>query len=302
MDKRISNPEQIAYVKRLTLCGGKEDGLRIIEVDTGRIRFWLNESKALDIARLWHDGKNIGFLSKNGLTKREISFSKRFEGGMLYTCGLDSVGGRDGFETHGSLHNIPALVKRAECDGKKIVVEAEICDTELFGKNLKVIRRVSCDVLGESICVEDTLENVGTKDENYCLLYHVNVGYPMLSEGTTINTPAKKIVPRTEYAEKCLEERSVFLPPKDNEEERCYFLSLEEPKVTVKSELLSKELILTYSGDTLPHFVQWNSNASHDYALGIEPSTTMLDERFEYKKLSPNEEVRFFVNVEVKNI
>lgn len=301
MDKRISNLEQVAYIKRMTLCGGKEDGLKIIEVDTGRIRFWLNESKALDISRLWHDGKNIGFLSKNGLTKREVPFAKRFEGGMLYTCGLDAVGGIEGFETHGSLHNIPALITRAEITGDDIVIEGIVADSELFGKDIVLRRKVTCKILGERVRVEDVLQNVGTKDENYCLLYHINVGYPMLDEGVSIDMDAKNVLPRTEYANKRAAERCEFLAPKDNEEERCYFIDMNEAKVVLSNRKIEKQLTLTYSKETLPHFVQWNSNASHDYALGIEPSTTMLDDRFAYKTLSANDSISFFVNIEVKN-
>ncbi len=301
MDKRISNFSQVASINRFVLSGGKEDGLKIIEVDTGRIRFWLNESKALDISRFWHDGKNIGFLSKNGLTKREVPFQKRFEGGMLYTCGLDFVGGKEGFETHGTIHNIPAKVVKCEIDEEKIIVEGIVEDTELFGKNLVLKRRITCDVLGEKVNVEDVLKNKGTADENYCLLYHINVGYPMLDENVRIETDAISVLPRTEYAKERIDERSVFLAPKDNEEECCYFLDMKTPKVVVKNDKLGETLEMTYSKDSLPCFVQWNSNASFDYALGIEPSTTNLDEYFCYKTLCTNNSERFFVSIEVKN-
>ena len=72
MNGKISHLSQRAYVRRYTLNGGKEDGLKVIEVDNGIIRFLLNESKALDIMQLWHEGVNVSFVSKNGFTKRDV--------------------------------------------------------------------------------------------------------------------------------------------------------------------------------------------------------------------------------------
>ena len=64
MNAKISNLEQIAYARRYTLNGGKEDGLKVIEVNNGNIRFMLNESKALDVMQMWHKGTNLSFISK----------------------------------------------------------------------------------------------------------------------------------------------------------------------------------------------------------------------------------------------
>ena len=52
-----------------------------------------------------------------------------------------------------------------------------------------------------------------------------------------------------------------------------------------------------YSGDTLPCFVEWKSMASGDYALGLEPCTTELDNRFAYKTIEVGEEIKFFVKI-----
>ena len=300
MDGRISNLSQIAYVKRYVFSGGKEDGIRAIEVNNGVLRFVLNESKALDIMQLWHKGENVSFISKNGFTKRETPFSGRFEGGMLYTVGLDSAGGRQGFETHGSFHLIPAEVISCFCDEKKIEVVAEINDTALFGKNLKVIRKIKTEVGSETVTIEDELINCGTKNENFCLLYHVNLGYPMLDETAEILFDGAKVTPRTSLAAKEIKNLHSFLKPLYNKEERCYFIENEAPCVTVVNKKTGKTFTLTYSKDTLPKTVLWQSNASGDYALGIEPTTTFLDDKFEYGVIKKGEKITFAVSLTVK--
>ena len=116
MDTRISNLAQIASVRRYTITEGREAGLSVIDCDNGKIRFLVNASKACDIMQLYHEGQNMSFISKNGFVKRELPFDNRFEGGMLYTCGLDNIGAHEGFELHGKLHCTPAEILRAEVD------------------------------------------------------------------------------------------------------------------------------------------------------------------------------------------
>lgn len=291
MDGRISNFAQVASIRRYEMTEGAERGLRVLDCDNGRLRFLLNESKALDVMQLYHMGQNVSFLSKNAFTAREVPFSGRFEGGMLYTCGLDSVGAREGFELHGSHHNTPARVTRAEVNEKGILIEAEVRETALFGKNLLFRRRVFSAVGSETLEITDTLENCGTRAEDYCLLYHVNVGYPMLDEGAELLDDAEEVIPRTPWAAKHLAERRQIGEPVDNEEEMCYFLRLKTPRVTLKNAALGKRFTLEWSGDTLPHFVEWKSMASGDYALGLEPCTTELDERFSYSSIAPGQQV-----------
>ena len=62
---------------------------------------------------------------------------------------------------------------------------------------------------------------------------------------------------------------------------------------------LGRTFTLSYSGETLPCFVQWNSAASGDYALGLEPSTTFLDENFAYRSLAPGGEVEFTLKMQI---
>ena len=147
MDGRISNFAQVASLRRYTMTEGRANGLEVLDCDNGRLRFLLNLSKALDVMQLYHEGQNVSFLSKNAFEGRGIDFLRRFEGGMLYTCGLDSVGGREGYELHGSLHNTPAQILRAECNEDGLVVEAIIRSTALFGKNL-VLRRKLHSAIG----------------------------------------------------------------------------------------------------------------------------------------------------------
>ena len=300
MNGKISNAAQRAYIRRYSFTEGKEAGLKIVEVDNGVLRFLLNESRALDMPQLWHKGENVAFLSKNGLSASPAPFGKRFEGGMLYTCGLDSVGARDGFELHGTLHCLPARVVRTQCDEREISVTAEIEDTEMFGSNLLLRRIVKTELGASHVTVRDTLVNRGDRDETYCLLYHVNLGYPMLDEGCAVTAEEREVVPRTAWAEKRIADRTKFTAAVAGEEERCYFIRHATPCVKVLSPKSGKQFTLTYSQETLPCFVQWCSSASGDYALGLEPSTTYLDDKFRLRKIAAGEAINFEISIDIK--
>jgi len=299
-ENKISNPLQTGYIRRYTLCDGRENGLRVTELDNGTLRVLLNESKGLDIMQVWHKGVNMSFVSKNGFTAGEWPFLNRFEGGMLYTCGLDSIGDREGFEPHGVFHNTPARVTAV--NQEELTVTAEIEATALFGADLVMKRKISLSKTGGKLRLEDTLVNCGTRTENYCLLYHINFGYPMLDEGVEIEAELSDVIPRTPISAEKIGERSRFMPPIDNEEERCYFLKNKGDAVSVTNRKLGVKARICYSKDTLPCLIQWNSPVSKDYALGIEPATSFLDDGFCYRQLAPKENVVFHVSLDFDEV
>jgi len=300
MNKKINNLAQIASVRRYTITDGRAKGLEVIDCDNGKIRFLLNVTKALDVMQLYHEGTNISFLSKNAYTAREINFLNRFEGGMLYTCGLDNAGGRDGYELHGRLHNTPAEVVSAKCDENGIEVVAYVRMTALFGENLVLCRKITSAIGSDSVTLSDTLTNEAYRDEEYCLLYHINAGYPMLDEGAYIKADIESSYARSEFAKANIADMLSISDAVDNQEEQCFYHKLRTPEISLVNEKLGKTFTVSYTGDTLPYFIEWKSMASGDYALGLEPSTTTLDDNFKRNVLGAGESVSFGVTLTVK--
>lgn len=302
MVERISNLEQVASLRRYTLTDGRGKGLDVIDCDNGKLRFLLNVSKACDMMQLYCDGKNMTFISKNGFIKRELPFADRFEGGMIYTCGLDSAGEREGFDEHGSFHNIPAEILRTECSAEGIVVEAVIRDTRMGGKNLVFHRKITSALGSDTVSVEDTLTNEAYQDEDFCLLYHVNIGYPMLDEGARIVADVEGCAPRTPWAEKNMESAYQISAPLPGMEETCYYLKVKKPEVSLVNEKIGKKFTVSYSGDTLPHFLEWKNMTCGDYAVGLEPCNTKLDGLFSYSTIKAGETIAFRVSLRVSEL
>ena len=77
---------------------------------------------------------------------------------------------------------------------------------------------------------------------------------------------------------------------------------MEKPEISVINKKIGKRVKLSYSKETLPYFLEWKSMASGDYALGLEPCTTELDDGFTYKVIKPQESIVFQLKLTVSKI
>ena len=299
MNKKLGNAEQLCSAQRVQVTEGRGNGARQIYVANGKLNFILSESNALDILRLWHEGMNVGFVSKNGLYTAPADFLSSFPAGMLYTCGLDAIGGIEGHPIHGRIHSIPAEIKELKTDEDGVRIVAEIRDTALFGENLVLTRTIETAVGSDEIRLTDRLENRAFRDERYCMLYHVNVGYPIVDAGARIHGRFKSSMPRNAWAQHEAATMLEVEPPKDNFEENCFFHLTEDGTMSVENRKLGKRFTVKSS---LKRFVQWKSRASGDFVIGLEPCTCWLDDKFRYSVLKPGKSVTHTLVLKVENV
>lgn len=299
MKKKIGNPQMICSAERVQITDGRGNGARQIYVANGKLNFVLSESNALDIHRLWHEGVNASFVSKNGLYTGEADFLRNFPCGMLYTCGLDAIGGVEGHRLHGNIHTIPAEIKRLEADEKGVKIVGEIRDAALFGQNLVLTRTIETAAGSDEIKITDKIENRAFRDEKYCLLYHVNIGYPFVDEGAKIEGKFVKSLPRTPWAEKEMKKMLDVEAPEDNLEETCYFHETADGVMSLVNRRLGKKFTVKSS---LRKFVQWKSRASGDYVIGLEPCSSWLDDKLKYSVLKPGKTATFTLVLKAENI
>ncbi len=271
------------------------DNKRCILVQNGTLEVLFNKDNALDIVWVKYKGVNISFLSKNGLNNGTQDFTGNFEGGFLYTCGMDNVSSCvSGKPVHGSLHYKKCdLAYTYEQDGV-LYVCGEVKESALFGKNL-VMKRCFA-VTDRSISIQDTLENQGHLETDYVLLYHVNYGYPFLDECLQMEIPAIKSDSLTEAAEKHKKNMFRITAPIDGDDEHVYYHTLSEGKVRLVNPERKIAVEMLYSVEDFPVTLEWKSMISGDYALGIEPSLTRFD-RFEMKLLKPQEYKTYTIRI-----
>lgn len=301
MNEKINNIEQICSIKKLCFVDGRAKGQNILLVNNGILQFEVLIDKCMDIGQLYHKGTNISFISASGFSSFSGEFDDVYNGGMLYTCGLDTVGGRK-LPIHGKVHNIPATIISCICNQDNIEILGEVYQTSLFGDKLKLTRTIKTSVNSSVIEINDKVTNIGYVDSEYCLLYHTNLGYPMLDEGVEIIAPIIETFSRTRYAKERESTCLLIESPKAYNEECVYFHKLNSGNIKVLNKKLNKVFTMEYDNKKLPHFIEWKSMLSGAYALGIEPATTTLDEDFKKTKIKAQDSQEFSIKIDIKEI
>lgn len=299
MNPKIGNPSQVCAVTRSQIVDGPAQGMRIIDVTNGKLHFVLSESNALDVYRLWHEGVNVGFVSKNGLYSGEGGFMHDFPAGMVYTCGLDAIGGVEGHRPHGRFHTIPATVVEIKADDTGVKIVGEIRVTQLFGENLIVRRTIETAAYSDELTLTDEITNRAFRDEKWVQLYHVNVGYPIVDAGAKISGKFKKSLPRNEWAGKCAGKMLEMESPVDNWQENCFFHETADGQMSITNRKLGKCFTVK---SNLKKFVEWKSRASGDYVVGLEPGTSWLDGHLKYSTLKSGAKAVNRLTLRVENV
>lgn len=294
--RRVGSVQQLACIRPMTYTEGRCAGLRAYEVKNGPLEYKVLADKCLDVGELSYRGINFSFLSKPGLQGRNHYDTRGQEalrsimGGMFFTAGLENICAPctvDGTEypMHGRIRTTPAehLSAGAAWEGEDYVlrISGEMREGELFGENL-VLRRSLETVLGQkSLTLTDEIENQGFRDEPLMLLYHINIGYPLLDEGTRLLAPTRSVTPRDQAASGHEDRWNLMDPPRDNEPEYVFIHDLVWDSkgngvVCVVNDRLKLGLKIQFTGEHLPYFMEWKSTASGDYVLGLEPANSSV--------------------------
>lgn len=288
--RKLGNISQLRFAKEITI-----DDKRCILVQNSELEVLFNVDNALDVTWVKYKGVNVSFLSKNGLNDGARDFVGNFEGGFLYTCGMDNVSGCvSGKPVHGSLHYKRCDLAYAYEKEGVIYVCGEVKESALFGKNLVMKRCFT--VTENSISIADTLENQGFLETEYVLLYHVNYGYPFLDECLRIEMPNVKSVPLTDVAEKNKSDMFRITAPIDGGDEHVYYHTLKQGYVRLENPEKQIAVEMLYNMEDFPVTLEWKSMISGDYALGIEPSLTRFD-KFQMRKLQPSEQKTYEIKI-----
>lgn len=321
--RRVGRLDQACGVRLVTLSDGRERGVRVLEFRTGTgFSFDVVVDRALDIGRCEVGGRSLGWLSPVGFggpwfdEPEGLGFLRNWGGGLLTTAGLDHAlfmaedtaehyhyppKETESHGLHGRVSNLPARLlgygERWEGDECVLWAEGEVRQAAVFGENLVLRRRIEAKVGESRFKVHDEVENAGFDPTPHMYLYHANVGWPVVDEGSELIAPALSVSPRGDYPADGYEK---FHGPEKGYVERVFEhdLATEEAgtvPVGVANRAASLGFYQVYRRDQFPHHFVWRMLGEGTYVVGVEPSTNRtagrLDarERGELIELSPGE-------------
>lgn len=317
--RHIGNMEQLASVRSYTVTQGPMDGIRMHHMDAGLLTLTAMESRGLDILDMRYKGIPLNFLSKCGAMERRHvdpiggNFLRSISGGMLYTCGLNNVGNQVESENgidyfHGRMRLLPADKVRVEQDwdemGYRLAVSGQMRQAGLFRENMLLKRTIECHMDSKTVTIYNEVVNEGITEEPLMLMFHVNVGYPILCEGCQVEIPTAKVWAMSPRARELPEDWKFITEPVDGEQETVYVhqMRFDDEGMThamAYNPELGLGLGLSYPVETMPKLLQWRSMGSTDYVLGLQPTNCFAagrdfeQEQGSLKTLPPQQRRRF---------
>lgn len=317
MNPYIGHESQICGVEEHRLVGGKGDGMRLLEINNGKGLFLtVLPDRAADISRLRFKGINMSYFSPCGYVAPAFyestgaNWLKSFTAGFLTTCGLQAVGSPcvdEGEELplHGSIANTPAEHVYWEEDEKSIFIHAVIKDEVIFGRKLVLKRTLEISKEKNQFLIHDEIENTGDRVEPLEILYHMNMGYPLLDEDSIVEIPAKSVIARDAHAAEDIANWMHMEKPQAGYQEKCYYhkFNAKEGRASIYQPKLETGLEITFDVKDLDAFVEWKMMGVRDYVLGLECGNCYPDGRDVMRKmgmlkfLQPGEKKEYHVKV-----
>ena len=182
---------------------------------------------------------------------------------------------------HGAVDNIPAERLLWDMDDERIWVKAVMRHAQIFAEKLILTRMITCSKKTNEITVTDEIENVGGEASPVMILYHMNMGYPMLSEAAELYIPAAGVTPRNAHAAEDLDTWNKVLTPTPGFEEQCYYHAFNgKPGLAaIFNHDRGYGLAISFDSSSLNCFTQWKMMGVKDYVMGLEPGNCYPDGR-----------------------
>ncbi len=321
MNKYIGHETQVYGVEEHRLIGGKGDGQRLYEIHNGvGLDLTVSPDRAGDITRLRYKGINMNFMSAAGYARPAYydhvgaGFLKAFTAGFLTTCGFENVGSPNGDQgdelgLHGSICMQPAEQSWWTEEGDDLLVRVITTQGTLFGRKFRLDRTIVVSTKENVFEIRDTITNTGDTTEPYEVLYHMNMGYPLLDEDSVVAIPSAQVTGRDDHAAEDIANWMHMEKPQDGYQEKCYYHTFadKDGSASIFQPKLGMGLTISFDTRDLDCFCERKSMRTRDYALGLECGNCLPDgrdimrEKGILKFLAPGESKTYTVRVTMKD-
>jgi hypothetical protein len=311
-------------VRQRTCRGGRSEGVQVVELDNGAMCVDVLPTRGMGIWRARRGDRALGW---NAPAREPVhpSFVPLMEPAglgwldgfneLLCRCGLESNGppefddaGRLLRPLHGRIANTPAHRVEMSVDESAgtLSLRGVVEEKRFHFQSLRLTTTISTKIGSNEFSWTDEVENIGGRDASMQMLYHFNVGQPLLQPGAKLVAPLVAVAPLTDIAAKEGPENwNVIPPPRQNSAEQVYIADLAADDAgntrLLFTGLSGNEAVgLAFSKRALPCYTLWRNppTDADGYVVGLEPGTNYPNPRtFEntqgrVKTLQPGEKWR----------
>jgi len=298
--KYIGNLSQLGYCRHYTLEEGRARGMRAADINNGSgLQYTVLPDRGMDISLAAFRGLNLVYQTCNGETHPSyfepegIGWLRTFGAGLLTTYGLTYLGSPcidegEQLGLHGRYSTIPVSrftdLSGWEEDNYIYKLKGTIEEGYIFGNKLRLEREISSVGGQNRIHIKDTVTNFGSKPGPYTVLYHMNFGYPMLTEDAELLIEPSATLPRDADAIPGLDEFRRFIKPQPEYREQVFYHTMKgdingDTSVILKNRKAGISVVIRFNIKQLPYVNQWKMMGYGEYVLGIEPSNVLCKSR-----------------------
>jgi len=265
----------------------------------------------MDIGRCEQSGRALAWQSGVGFggpwfgEYEQLGWLRNWGGGLSTSCGLDHAlfGATDTArqyhyaakqeETHGMhgrVSNRPAKLTayghRWDGDDCILYAEGEVLQAAVFGEHLLLRRRVEARGGANRFTIHDEIENVGWDPTPHIMLYHVNIGFPVVDQGSELLAPTKSVLALGDYPTDGY--RSLDAPEADHYEQVYRHDPIGEADGSVPCGIINRAREFgayeVFNVNQLPNHFIWRMLGEGTYVVGIEPCTNQPEDRLKMRK------------------
>jgi hypothetical protein len=286
-------------VELRTLHGGRQEGVQVIDVDNGTMKFTIVPTRGFEIWKASVGALRLGWdspvkeiihpsyirLNDNGGRGWVAGF-----GGLMVRGGLASFGnpvldGDQQLTLHGHVDYIPASHVDVRYEGgpvPRLVFRGVVNDFQTFGAQLQLTSEISTVIGKPEVVFDDAIANLSDAPQDMQLLYHTNFGTPLLGAGAEFVAPVKKVQPiNAASAEGGLVDWNRYSGPHaPGYAAKVFNMSLYGDargmtKAMLKSPDGSQGVLMSFDTHGLPYMSLWKNEvtAKGGYVTGLEPGT-----------------------------
>jgi hypothetical protein len=329
--KRLGDLSQLAGTRCCELREGRGKGIAAVDFRTGSgLCFTVLPDRGMDIAWAEYQGVPIAYMSKTGVVstaayeQEGLGWLRSFYGGLLTTCGLSNVGppseddlpiiGHQTFGLHGRISNIIAehvCVKSEWQDDQYILMaEGRLRESMVHGENLTLTRRIQTNLGSNKIQILDLVRNDGFQKSPLMILYHFNIGYPLLDCSSEVLVDSSHTQAADERSKARIRQYHEVSEPEQGALENLFFHIPKPDKwgfayAGVVNYELELGLSIRFNLAQLKILTQWKQMGQGEYVMGLEPGNCRPIGRQTLKRLDaleyllPGETRRFELEIEI---
>jgi hypothetical protein len=286
-------------VELRTLHGGRQEGVQVIDVQNGVMKFTIVPTRGFEIWKASVGDLRLGWdspvkeiihpsyirLNDNGGRGWVAGF-----GGLMVRGGLASFGNpvQDGDQQltlHGHVDYIPAShvdVRYEAGPVPRLVFRGVVNDFQTFGPQLQLTSEISTVIGKPEIVFDDNITNLSDAPQEIQLLYHTNFGTPLLGAGAEFIAPVKKVQPinAVSAAGELVGWNRYSGPHGAGYSAQVFNMALYSDasgmtKAMLKSPTGGRGVLMSFDTHGLPYMSLWKNEvtAKGGYVTGLEPGT-----------------------------